>query len=1036
VNPTSRCPNTRHFQAGTIAAVRCGLIGLLPVLLTLTALPSPAATFTVVSFADSGTGSLREAITLANSNSGPDTINFASPGTISLVTGLFTITDDATTILGGGSIVLEGSATGGGADGLGIFSSNNVIEGLTIVSFSGSGIQIFGGTTNTIKGCNIGTDGVSDLGNEVFGILIQGGANNIIGGTTAADRNIISGNDGNGIVIQGTGASGNKVTGNFIGLNALGDTAIPNGSSGISISGDGTGNIIGGATAGERNIISGNSLDGVTITGASAIAKVIGNFIGTNAAGQSAIANTGRGVAIGSSDNCPIGGVVAGEENVISGNGSDGILIHSGSSFIEIFGNNIGVAADDVTSLANAQNGMSVDASSTILIGNGTAAGVNIIANNLKNGIEALGSLATGVDINRNSIFSNVLDGIALSSGANHNKIPPTITGTFPITGRGSAGDRVDLFVGQGKIFIDSVTIDNFGDFTSSADLTPFDGSNLIALATNTLGDTSEFSAPAPISATAPVVQSITRDDPGTTNLAIVAFTVTFNESVTGVSTADFALTVAGITGASVVSVNGTGAAYTISVNTGTGNGTLRLDVTDDDTIQDVDSEPLGGAGAGNGNFPFGQIYVIDKTEPIAAITSVTPATTLMSPIPYICKFNESVTGFSNLDISCDNGQVTDFKGSGADYAFKIVPDAPGVVNVHLEAGVATDIAGNGNAQSPTISRTFAPDTRGSIIGRVVNASTEEPVTCAAILATSTKGAELLIGVADANGDYRIDDVLPGAYTLTLFAAGFSAAPANVTVTGGFTKRQNFLATALSAGATISGQITDADTGQPLVGAKVDLFSNAVLVDTTFTCAGGRYEFRLSSGKGETQFQVTVSSDNYVTESVDVSSNGVDPVEQDVALEKSALTPGALVVTVIDGDTAGPLAGAEVIVRGDIDIAGTAEDNGICNFDALVAGTYTVIASAPGYQGALRVENVVPGVNDVSITLEPGLTALLPEDIDGNGTLDAVDVQIVINAALGIDDRPNADVNIDGEVNAVDVQLVINAALGLKRSGA
>ena len=119
--------------------------------------------------------------------------------------------------------------------------------------------------------------------------------------------------------------------------------------------------------------------------------------------------------------------------------------------------------------------------------------------------------------------------------------------------------------------------------------------------------------------ASAPTVQSITRVGTTPTNAASVQWTVTFSEAVTGVDAADFALAASGLTGASISNVSGSGASYTVTASTGTGDGTLGLNLIDNDTIVDTTANPLGGTGAGNGNFT-GQVYTIDKTAPAVTI--------------------------------------------------------------------------------------------------------------------------------------------------------------------------------------------------------------------------------------------------------------------------------------------------------------------------------------------------------------------------------------------------------------------------------
>ncbi len=122
------------------------------------------------------------------------------------------------------------------------------------------------------------------------------------------------------------------------------------------------------------------------------------------------------------------------------------------------------------------------------------------------------------------------------------------------------------------------------------------------------------------IDRTAPAVSSIARNGASPTALASVSWTVTFSESVAGVDAADFALVQSGVSGAAITAVTGSGTTYTVTASTGTGTGALGLNLADNDSIIDAASNPLGGAGAGNGDF-IGETYLI-----------VTPLTVTASP--------------------------------------------------------------------------------------------------------------------------------------------------------------------------------------------------------------------------------------------------------------------------------------------------------------------------------------------------------------------------------------------------------------------
>src|SRR5262249_30043704 len=146
-----------------------------------------------------------------------------------------------------------------------------------------------------------------------------------------ASRNVISGNKGGGVNIDG--ASGNTVVSNFIGTNAAGTAALGNGGTGVLLANGSQNNTVGGAAAAARNVISGNGFTGINsgvdlrdsgTTGNT----VAGNFIGTNAAGTAALANADHGVALFfNASNNLIGGTAPGAGNLISGNTVNGIEV-------------------------------------------------------------------------------------------------------------------------------------------------------------------------------------------------------------------------------------------------------------------------------------------------------------------------------------------------------------------------------------------------------------------------------------------------------------------------------------------------------------------------------------------------------------------------------------------------------------------------------------------------------------------------------------------------------------------------------------
>jgi len=411
-----------------------------------------AAEFTVSNTNDSGTGSLRYAISQANTSNGPHLIRFNIPITdpsYNPQTGVWTIAptypfsyimksgvviDGNTQTLYAGNTNVEGPEImlyGNGTVDY-AFSAMNVsnteIKGFVISGFI-YGIQITGNAAanNRITGNYIGVNhNATDTLPNYIGVEIMGGAHdNIIGGMSAGERNIISGNSHIGIrLLQ---SSYNLVKNNYVGVDRTGTIALPN-YDGISLEGFTQHNIIGGYTVAERNIVSGNVAYGIPLIGMHTnYNEIIGNYIGTNADGTSAIPNT-YGVLFddGSRYNI-VGGHQSGAGNLISGNSGYGVFIYNlGTTENDVIGNLIGTDKTGTYAVPNGNGIVADGAAKNHFIDS------NIISGNLQQGI-AIHVYGTdshkmtrnkiGTDINGINPLPNGEDGIRIAEGCRWNII-------------------------------------------------------------------------------------------------------------------------------------------------------------------------------------------------------------------------------------------------------------------------------------------------------------------------------------------------------------------------------------------------------------------------------------------------------------------------------------------------------------------------------------------------------------------------------------------------------------------------------------
>jgi hypothetical protein len=548
-------------------------------------------TLVVASPLDSGPGTLRQA--LLDTKAG-DRITFdptvfpaANPVTITLESDLPLITQGNLTIDGSDAgVILDGSQVpvastwpyGWAQGGLRLCSDGNTIMGLQIVRFPGSGVlvegdnnviggdrghgrgplghgnllsgngidgvYINGSQNNVVVGNLLGTDvtGSREFGNGYHGVGIGGpGRGNRIGGTDPQDRNIVSGNDTDGVemfdssgnfvignyigtdisgsvrlgnhwagivvevgsfnnVVQGNLSSGNRtfgvvicdwgsnynvVVGNLIGTDASGTQAIPNGD-GVIVALGPAFNRIGGTEPGEANLISGNHCLGVSLNGPIGPGNlVIGNLVGTDISGHIALGNVCSGIFVATSD---AGTIVEG--NLTSGNRDRGIALEGDYNFV--MSNHIG---SDINLTGPVPNG---------------AAGIYVRGehNLLQDNLAAYTLAGPGFDIERrpyntirrNSIYSNANQGICLFNGGNQMVPAPIITAVTATGASGTAcpGCTVEVFSDdedEGRVYEGTVAADSAGHWqlvTGNVLSGPF----ITATATDVEGNTSEFSLP------------------------------------------------------------------------------------------------------------------------------------------------------------------------------------------------------------------------------------------------------------------------------------------------------------------------------------------------------------------------------------------------------------------------------------------------------------------------------------------------------------------------------------------------------------
>jgi len=552
VHTDGEVPST--FRVDDVSVVACGAPAvtptatqtLTPVVRTPTptvtgtprATPSPTSTregprtWAVNSTADDDDGAcqplgqgdctLREALLWAAELGGPDHIVFDIPHEdpgfiegqwiIQPRSPLPFVVDPSTTIDGQHPrvcgpdvlIVLDGSNAPAGSHGLVLTGSLQTVRGLVIRNWPGSGVSISGG-----ESCQVSCNHIVQNGQH--GVhLAPGSHHNLIG--WQGEGNVVAGNEGSGVLIEGAGSDSNRVLSNYIGTDPPGQTPWANGGHGVWLRAGAQYNEVGGELGWHGNVISGNGMSGVMIEGNNTdINRVGANLIGIAADGVTPLGNGHHGVGI-------YGGAVLNQvgssvllPNTIAANGWSGVAIVQ-SNTNGVVENHIGSDASAELDLGNGWYGVHVVGAKDNVISS------NTIAHNGADGVRIEGTGTVQNPITVNAITANAGKGIELLDGGNTELAAPVITQVTAnsVQGTACANCTVEVFsdaADQGR-FVHSppyAFADASGNWQWNGTLS---GANVTATATDGNLNTSEFSAPVPA---APLM--LKRDFAGQVNL-------------------------------------------------------------------------------------------------------------------------------------------------------------------------------------------------------------------------------------------------------------------------------------------------------------------------------------------------------------------------------------------------------------------------------------------------------------------------------------------------------------------------------------
>src|SRR5262249_51679897 len=256
---------------------------------------------------------------------------------------------------------------------------------------AGGGVTIAGNFIGTDPTGTIARPGPPGVGQGVELLNATSGCH--VGGTAPADRNLVSGNAGTGVdTLHG---SGHVIEGNLIGADKTG--TLPLGNAGIGVIINSGTNVLGGTSAGSRNVISSNGQGGVTVQSTNSIGSLVqGNYIGTDVTGTVGLGNgqSGVGVLLNGAPDVTIGGAADGPGNIVAANGDGGISVLVSDGDV-IQGNTIGMDVTGTVPLPNGTfahfGGIYLDGATNSVTGGPNPGEGNRIAHNIGSGVTVWG---------------------------------------------------------------------------------------------------------------------------------------------------------------------------------------------------------------------------------------------------------------------------------------------------------------------------------------------------------------------------------------------------------------------------------------------------------------------------------------------------------------------------------------------------------------------------------------------------------------------------------------------------------------------